>query len=365
MKNIEKYNQIETRVQKNNFGNITTLKVKTGISEHGSINFEDKTLLANYIYNEDSYNLVYTIVDSDGNAGNSYMESDGILPTLFKSPDNEIYVSTVPYHPDKEMEISVPLFNRENIENPKPNRPFTGKFIGNINQSSIFHDTDIWSDKKPDKMLRIEFKNGVIKKKHNIKIDFPKNNKVCIKNNEIHLIATENDQFIHRQIDETGKEINVKKINRKGKNFREALKLSFEEVSCFIAGEENGKFILIEIDNKGNLTTKELIDIQDPIFNTWRPVEIFEDTYVIRFNTEFGNGWFTLRQDKLIEFFYSKNTQGYRNLLSGEIVAMEYKDLVISGINKTKDNSYAVVFYPMTDRIVKNKELIILSRTIK
>jgi hypothetical protein len=364
MKNIDKDNQLEVKVERHDFGTLTTLTAKIGISEHGDINFEDKTLLANYVYNESSYKLVYTVVGSDGGA-DSYVEDDGILPTLFKSPDNEIYVSIEPYDPDKDLEISIPLFNRENIEKPKPNRPFVGDYIGNVNQSAIFHGVDIWSDKKPDKMLRIEFKNGVIKKKHNIKIEFPKNNKICIKNNEIHLVAQEDNLFIHRQIDETGKEIKIRKIDCKGEYFRQALKLSFEEVSRLIAGEEDGKFLLIEIDSNGDFTIKELIDIQDPIFNAWRPIEISEDTFVIRFTTEFGNGWFTLRQDKLIEFFYSKNTQGYKNLLNGEIIAMKHENLAISGINKTKDNSYALVFYPMTGRGVKNKELLILNRSIK
>lgn len=364
MEDIQKYNLLENEVIQSRLGSITYLKSDIGITEHGSIHFEDKTLLANYIYNESSYNLVYTIVDPEGNVVDSFIEKEGILPILFKSPVNEIYVSITPYDPDKEMEISIPLFNRSLVEKAKLNRPFSGKYIGTVNQSAILYDIDIWSEKKPDKMLNIEFKNNQIKKKTNIKIDFPKDNKINIHDNEIHLIARENDIFIHRLIDETGREIRSRKVNHKEFFIREVIKLSFDDTSTLIHGEDDGKFMLLEIDNKGKISAKELINIQDEIFNTWPPVEIAEDTVVIRFNTEFGNGWFTLYQDKLIEFFYGKDIQEYKNLLTNEIFEIDRNDLVIASINKTKDNSYAVIFYPMADGERKNKELIILNRTI-
>src|SRR5690606_12259415 len=123
-----------------------------------------------YIYKSDgTYHLVYTLVDTDGEI-QSFVEDDGILPTLFLAPDQENYVSVVPYHLDKELEVSIPIFKREGMEQPKGNRPFTGNFIGTSNEFSIFFDVDIWSDKKPDKLLAIEFKSGAIKRKHNIKV---------------------------------------------------------------------------------------------------------------------------------------------------------------------------------------------------
>ena len=67
----------------------------------------------------------------------------------------------------------------------------------------------------------------------------------------------------------------------------------------------------------------------------------------------------------MLELFYSKGEKGYKNLLTNEVLEMERKNLVISSINKTNENSYAIVFYPMTDRQNKNKEIIILNREIK
>jgi len=364
MKNLEKVNPFKSTVVKTDFGTVTTLVADIGVSEKSSINFEDKTLLANYVYTKDgTYNLVYTVFDNEGKC-ESFVEDDGILPTLFLSPENEVYASVVPYHPDKELEISIPVFNRENTDLPKGNRPFVGKFIGTTKLFSILYDVDIWSDTKPDKLLAIEFKNGVIKKKHNVKVPLPRNNKVFIADNEIHLLASDGKVWQHRQINEMGNTIRERKIQSNQEYFWQILSLSFDKNS-YILHESEGQISVEIISAVGKCESKELFNIEDEFFNTWKPVKIAEDIYVTQFNGEYGNGWFTIKDDQLLELFYGKEVKGYKNLLTNEVLQMENENLCISSINKTKDNAYAVVFYPMTEQGVNNKELIILNRELK
>lgn len=364
MKNIEKVNPFKAKVQNTDFGTLTTLIAEVEVSAKDSICFDGKTLMTNYVYKENqTYDLIYTVIETNGNTEN-FAEDDGVLPTLFLSPNGENYISVVPYHPDKELEVSIPVFNRENIELPKGNRPFVGKFIGISNQFSIFYDVDIWSDTKPDKILAIEFKNKMIKKKHNIKVPLPRNNKVFIENNEIHLLSKNGNNWLHRQIDEKGKEIRQRNLETNQKFFRQILNLSFNNNSYLLA-QEKGKIIIEKIDKNGKSSSIELIDITDRFFNTWQPVKIADNTYVTRFNGEFGNGWFTTKKDQLLEIFYSKDQKGYKNLMTNEVLEMERENLVISSINKTIENSYAVVFYPKTDRENKNRELLILNCQIK
>lgn len=364
MKNIDRIHPFKSTIRKTACGIVTTLAADFKISAKESISFGTKTLLANYIYDKDeNYNLVYTVIDNDGSE-ESFVEDDGILPTLFLSPDLGNYVSVVPYDPDKDLEISIPVFNRENIELPKKNRPFTGDFVGTSNQYSIFHNADMWSDTKPDKLLAIEFKNRSIKKKHNVKIALPRNNNIYIQNNEIHLLAKDKTNWIHRQIDELGNLIRERTIKPNHKFFRQILSLSFEENS-YILCEEKGT-ISIEIVSAQNVcSTKNLIDIGDRFYNTWQPIVVAEQTFITRFNNEFGNGWITTKNDQLLELFYSKGEEGYKNLVTGEVAEMNDENLIISSINKAKENCYAVVFYPMANDENECKELIILNRTIK
>ena len=363
MKNIDKVNPFKAKVQNTDFGTLTTLIAEIEVSAKDSISFDGKTLMTNYVYKENqTYDLVYTVIETNGNT-ESFAEDDGILPTLFLSPNGENYVSVVPYHPDKELEISLSVFNRENIELPKGNRPFVGKFIGTSNQFSIFYDVDIWSDTKPDKILAIEFKNNAIKKKHNIKVPLPRNNKVFINNNEIHLLSKDGGAWLHREIDELGSLKRERKIIAKKEYFWQILSLSFVENS-YILCEENGQVSIEVISGENNCRSVELIDIGDEFYNTWYPKEISKNTFITRFNSEFGNGWLLTRNDQLLEIFYSKGLKGYKNLLTNEFLEMKEENLVISSINKTKENSYAIVFYPRTERQTKNKELIILNRVI-
>ena len=85
------------------------------------------------------------------------------------------------------------------------------------------------------------------------------------------------------------------------------------------------------------------------------------DPYTILYEVD---SWSDTKPDKLLEFFYSKGTQGYHNLLTGEIWEMNEKDLVISGLVKTADHAYAVVCYPRTPDDVTNKQIIVLNRQL-
>ena len=91
MKNIDKINPYKVAVKKTEFGTITKLTAEIGVSASiDSISFGEKTLIANNVYKEnETYDLVYTVIDTDGNV-ESFVEDDGILPTLFLCEPTEI-----------------------------------------------------------------------------------------------------------------------------------------------------------------------------------------------------------------------------------------------------------------------------------
>ena len=142
------------------------------------------------------------------------------------------------------------------------------------------------------------------------------------------------------------------------------MSLSYTQNS-YILCEDEGKISIEVISSDGNCKTTNLADIGDEFYNTWQPEKIAQDTFVTRFNGEFGNGWFTTKNEQQLEIFYDKGGRGYKNLLTNEIFEIGNNNLVISSLNKTKENCYAVVFYPSTDEGTDNKELIILNREIK
>ncbi len=366
MKNIEKINPFIVNHKKTSLGLLTILQTKFGISTKGGITVDNNILLSNYIYDKDNlYNVVYTVIDTDGNV-QSFCENEGILPTLFLNPYNSIFVSIQPYdpnNPNRDFEITIPLFNRENTDIPKQNRPFVGEFIGIYKHFSLLHDSwsNSWDENKPDKLQFIEFKNEKIKKKHNKKIPLPQDNTVYISNDEIHLLTHTKTGWLHRTIEEKATILKERLIDVGKDSFWQILKLSFEDNS-YILCQKNGQLIIKEISSTNNIKDIYLIDFQDIFYSIWKPIEISENTFVTNFTTEFGNGWFTIKDNELIEFFYEENKKGYKNLLTNEVLEMDVEDLIISGIYKTTLNSYAVVFYHRTNREDENKELLILNR---
>lgn len=362
MKNLNPVQPFQASVTTTSHGVLTTLTVDTSLSAKESIASGEKSLLTNYVYREDgTYQLVYTLVDRDGQAEH-FAEDDGILPTLFLGPRQEAWVSIVPYHPDKELEISIPVFRREQVALPKGNRPFVGDFIGSTETAAIFHDAD-WSDTKPDKMLVMQFENGLLKKKSNLKLALPGNNKVAVTNSTIQLLAHVDDNWLHREIDEQGNELRRRSIAANGIYCLQILALSFDGDSYLLA-QHAGHIVIVKIDMAGNSELVNLIAFEDEFFNTWRPEAIGDDMMVTRFNCEFGNGWLSTRQDQLLELYYGKDDSGYRNLLNGELLQLPHDNLVISSLNRTAQHAYAVVLYPMAGDEDSTRQLLILNRTL-
>lgn len=362
MKNLDVIQPFHTTMTDTGHGTLTSLTAEAGVSAKESICSDGNTLLTSYVYGKDgSYTLVYTVLAPDGGSV-SYAEDDGILPTLFLSPQRQAHVSIVPYHPDKELEISIPVFHRDQVELPKAGRPFVGDFVGTTASAAIFHEMD-WSDNKPDKMLAIEFADGRIRKKHNSKLPLPGNNSIAVSAEGIQLLAEHEQGWLHRQVDEQGKVLRERIVPSRRIYCQQILSLSFEQTSYLLA-QENGKIIVVTIEADGSSAVVELADFADEFYNTWLPVDIGGGVRVTRFNDEFGNGWITTKGEQLLELFYSKGEQGYRNLLTGELIAMPQADLVLSSLNKTTELGYAAVFYPVTEDDAKNTRLLILNRSL-
>jgi len=358
-------NVLESEVRQTSFGILTYLNNKSSIAYKSQIGNNDETIIASYVYGPNtSYDLVYTRIDNAGKVLGHYKELDGILPTLFKSPANIIWISIVPYHPDKEMEITIPLFDRSSFELPKSNRPFAGEFLGTTQNSAHFISCDNFSPNKPDKFLRIEFKNGLIKKKHNFKIELPSQNNGIIIDNQIHLLGIDGSIAIHRILDENGKTTEQREFPIGSYYFTKIVSLSFTETSKTISISK-GCIYLISISPSNEVSERLLLNIGHDIYYLWNGIELSNGKLLFRFTHEKGNGWFVINNDKIIECFIQGEQNGYKNLISEELINLGYDDTILSGANRTSENGYALSFYPRTETNVPNNTLIILSRLLE
>ena len=355
-------------------GPMTILKSPAGISIKEAINYQNKPIIAcNCYYSENdrySYQVIYVVLEPDLQNPTYYLESDGTLPEFFINPEGKLYTAIEVYHPDKDgLIIMVPCFDRDNITYPKPKKMTLGDYIGIYHDFAIFKNVDIFSDKQLDKLIAVEFKHGELKKSYTAKIPFPKYNQFFINNDnkQIHIIAkSEENCWLHRQIDEKGAVLQSRRIDIACNDYPNCvLNLSFCESSYVVTHGEGGIFYLITLTPQGEATRNKLFDVGSPLFWVWDPVKIATETFVIRFTIETGNGWITLRNNKVIEAFLQQQPGKFTNLLTNEIIILAEENLIISDLISCQNNSYTLVFYDyQEDRTKRNTTLFVLNRTL-
>lgn len=126
-------------------------------------------------------------------------------------------------------------------------------------------------------------------------------------NNQIHLIAYVDNVWLHRQIDEMGRELQSRNINiGKRSSIICVLNLSFTYTSNILGIDEKGKFYLINVSPEGKIEQNLLFDIERQICFIWEPIKIAAETFVIRFTYELGNGWITIQNNTIAEIFFRK-----------------------------------------------------------
>ncbi|MHC5202450.1 hypothetical protein [Myroides sp. LJL119] len=351
--------------EQTSFGLVTTLEVKGAISAKGSCWSNQGLLLANYVYNQadlkSDYTLTYTYLDELGNTTN-IVDDQASLPCLFLSPCQENYVSVVRNDQDKEYALCKPVTGSNQI-GLKTSKDYKGRFVGTLQDASLFYEVDLWKQTKADTLRVIQFQDKVISKENKIPIALPKDNKVWVDKDQIHLITEIEQGWLHREIDKNGKELRRRILEFDFPFVHEALHLSFDSNSYLLC-EENGQIGIVEIDSQGNGMYGDLFDIKDEFFGTWHPQKIDEKTTAVQFTTEYGNGWLVIREDQLVEIFYNKNKSGYKNLLTKETLSIDNNDLVLSSISAMDKGRFAIVFYPRVARKQTYNKIFVLQRSI-
>jgi hypothetical protein len=355
---------VQTEISKNAWGTLTTVKYPQGISvQFSQVAKDGQTVFAVHFEEKDgTYRVAYVLVNADGEIADILHETAGIQPTLFFSPAGDLWTSVTPYYPDKDVEITVPFRNRTNFPEPKTNRQFPGKYAGTTATAALFHDEDIFSDTKPDKLLRIDFKDGKLKAKKNLKIPMPKGNHVVVDGNTIHLYRFEGiKSILYRILDHDANVLSEQKIahpTNTGAHLR-ILKIADQKLHYFAFDKRFAYAGTLTFDG---VKSEEKLQTDIAVYNIFEPVKINGCTFAVRFNWETGNGWAIIQNDTLKNFFIEKET-GYQCLVTGETLPLP-KNLTLWAISAPDENTYSIVFYPNTERTEKKEEFYILNKPV-
>lgn len=287
------------------------------------------------------FSTIYLVVDSQGKVEQVLLDKEGMLPELFLAPNDSLWVKLVPYDPDKEFEITLPLFSRNAVELPKANRPFVGSFIGSNNTSSYFYN-DGYDSKQAAKVQAITFQQTTLIQKNTIKIPLPNTNKTYVADEGLHLLNKEAAVLLHRLVDAKGNVLQARSLSIEKLSYCfEVVTLSFKEDSWLITFTPAGTLYLMEIEASGKVTEHLLTETTLDIFSIWAPVFLSANTYIVNFTHALGNGWFVIRDKQLIEC-YVGNDNIYTELMTDKKLSIACNKPVITGVCKTVNNGYCL-----------------------
>ncbi|MGG4144369.1 hypothetical protein ABEW34_14690 [Paenibacillus algorifonticola] len=346
-------------------GQVTILNNKGGISPKGVIAApRGGTVIAAYAYHDNQsglYDVVYIHLDESGSLIDTQHEQEGVLPELFHSPDGAVWVSLGTTH-GKELDIALPLYGRSDHAAPKGSRPFPGKYAASAGVSAWFHDEDWFSNKKPDRLLRLEFADGRIQSSKVIKLPMPKNNKISLDpEGRLHLLAVlhREEELLHRTLDSQGKVMDEYRLNGFEADMLEVLELGSERDMRVIFTIGNALNLgVVALD--GRREKHALHELPSPFYSVWEPVRLADGTDIIRFTFEEGNGWAIVKNTELRAIFTHSGERGYTNQLTGELLPIPASEsLVLNDICRVSDQAYRVIIYPMMNGAAKAQQLFI------
>jgi hypothetical protein len=297
---------------------------------------------------------------ADGTITSVLHEQEGIQPTLFHAPGGAVWAALTPYHPDKELEIFLPVYGRADITPLKPGKPFPGDFTGVIQDKVICWNEDVFSDKKPDKVQLLHFEQGVVKKKSDFKVDMPKRNKPFIAHEKIHLFSWEEEGLLFRVMDMDGRILSKRSVAFYPEQFQ-VLSVAADGTFSLFYTDAGGVLGICDIAADGTVTATPLLTTGLDIFSTWKPVWLDSDTFLITFTHEDGNGWTVIRKKAVAECFVQDKKAGvYKDMVSGKIIHLHDQPLVLWDAVKQEEGRYVLSFYPALDD--DGKEILLLQR---
>ncbi|MEE6452629.1 hypothetical protein RAH41_18860 [Gottfriedia acidiceleris] len=364
----EAFGHLEFSSVDKDFGNLISISAKEGISFGNQISLPNNNLLFTLKVYEDTIPInLFVEIDSSGNILNILKETEGTMPEIFISPNDSVWSINTCLDDRKNMEIIIPLLNRSEVKKEYKYRSFVGEWIGNIKNTVIFFNNDLFG-KKPDQLCKLEFRENTILKREIVKIRQPKMNKVHIDHQDsFQLLAWHDGKLLHRNINQKGEILDERFLEVEELNDVEVLRLSFENNTDLI-GFDNNLLFRISFTPNGDVIRKKLIELGPKSFfyTISTPIKINSKNYLIRFVGENFNGWAVIDLDNVFECYICyKDSNSYKDIMSDKVIELPKSDenhFVISGVSVNNNETYQVTVYNSNQKEKAVNQLYIISR---
>ncbi|RXZ79805.1 hypothetical protein EBB07_21470 [Paenibacillaceae bacterium] len=328
------------------FGWVQMISNQHGISSRSQIGSDEGVVVAAYVYDaKEQYKVVYFALTSAGELTHAWHETEGLLPELFNSPERDIWTSLETL---SERGITLPLHDRKGQPAQKGARSFAGHYIGNQGDFALFHDTDFFDGNKPDKLLKVEFRNGQYYGRKAIKLPLPSNNRIYPDSlgNGLQLMAWEGDELLHRQVNLSGEIIANRKLALGEPCHFQIVHADFHGQSTLIAIEGN-HLKLVTIEANGVVESERILYTHSSeLYNLWEPERLNETTFAVRLNFEEGNGWAVIHQGELQACYLHIESSRYIDIVTNAVIELPAQTMILAELTRCGAEGYCVTVYP-------------------
>ncbi|WP_028591474.1 hypothetical protein [Paenibacillus massiliensis] len=302
-----------------------------------------------YEYTADGlYHVHYVTIDRMGQLLQVRREQEGVLPAFFTAPDGTRWVSLSDTQSEGAKEIVLPLDGRERITKRVTSREFPVDADLSVPGSVLLYNYDMFNSKKPPRLCSLEFNDeGLYQKRKIHKIPLPSTDLVLRNEEGIHLLYEQEGQLQHSIVNETGEVLHTRKLMT-DEFIAYPLSISMHRDSILLSYEDERVRLMVADATGAIIRYQELLGLEEGqvIYSLFRPVMLDDQTWVVRFTSEQGNGWFVIHGEELKACYVrSRKRHAYVELLSQGELPVPAEDMIIHDVVRWDASTYGMVMY--------------------
>lgn len=322
---------------------------KVSLHRSSSDRSRGEVQLCVYEYTVDGrYHVQYVTIDRTGQRMQVRREEEGVLPVFFTAPDGTRWVSLTDTQSEGSKEIVLPLDGRERITKRVTSREFPVDADLSVPDSVLFYNYDMFNSRKPPRLCSLEFNGeGLYQKRKIHKIPLPSTDLVLRNQEGIHLVYEQEGQRQHSIVNEVGEVLSTR-VLKTDEFIAYPLSLSMQGESILLSYEDECVRLMVADATGTIIRHKELLRLEEGqvIYSLFRPFALDDQTWVIRFTSEQGNGWFVIHGEDLQACYVrSQERHAYVERLSQVELPIPAEGMIIHDVVSWDAYTYGMVMY--------------------
>ncbi len=284
----------------------------------------DNFVIAVKYYRGQNYFVDYIVCNREWQIVKKLTETQGVNPRFVLTPDKSVWVRMSATRTKKDGEIMLPLYEGERVTKEivkadigtDANFFWKGSYWG--------YACDVWSEKKPDKLLQYEFdKKNLFKNRKAWKLEGFRNAEPFVQGDELYLCQqnlAEGTVSVYRMVEPGMTEV-VMEPAIIG-DFTWCYLVKVEKEACEFIGFRKNEVHRLKVNKNGSvLEQKHIHTMEDTCFYSIMDLQVLtDDRVVVSYVCENQCGTIEIAQDSVKDVFKKKNNMLYGR---GREIALE------------------------------------------